>query len=220
MMADSLGGMAESDAKYSRIWKSMEHCVEVCILSTFRNATEILYGPNWKLVHERCRWIIEKHMKELNINDPHEIDRAVCWYAVSTGKDRDPTWRCISAIFFAAAMEIVMSNRINGEKFKKVGVVGGSEVDDMRKQIDALLREIRSSHGQIHNKLDNIKTGGGITQTQVAQHQSVIHVNNTHINHPSAAQSPDDFFRRIVELLKSKGYDPHGPKEDLEFKNL
>lgn len=212
MATDSLGCMAESDdAKYSRIWKSMAHCVDVCILSTFRNATEILYGPNWKLVHERCKWIIEKHMKELNINDPHEIDRAVCWYAVSTGKDRDPTWRCISAFFFAAAMEMVMVNRINGEKFKSVG---GSGVDVMRDKIDEFLREIRSSHGDMHRKLDNIKTVGGITQTQVAQHQSVIHVNNNHFNH--AAQSPDDLFRRIVELLKSKGYDPRGSKEDLE----
>jgi hypothetical protein len=156
-------------------------------------------------------------MKELNINDPHEIDRAVCWYAVSTGKDRDPTWRCISAFFFAAAMEMVMVNRINGEKFKKVGVVGGSGVDVIRDKIDEFLREIRSSQGQIHEKLDKIKTGNGITQNQVAQHQSVIHVNNTHFNHPGAAQSPDDLFRRIVELLKSKGYDPRGSKEDLEF---
>jgi hypothetical protein len=111
-------------------------------------------------------------------------------------------------------MEMVMVNRINGEKFKKVGVVGGSGVDVIRDKIDEFLREIRSSQGQIHEKLDKIKTGNGITQTQVAQHQSVIHVNNTHFNH--AAQSPDDLFRRIVELLKSKGYDPRGSKEDLE----
>lgn len=212
--------MERDEAKYSRIWKSMEHCVDVCIFSTFRNATEMLYGGNWKVVHERCKYIIEKHMKELRIDDPHEFDKAVCWQAVSTGKDRDPTWRCVCAFFFAAAMELVMVRRLNEDKFKKVeSGKQESEVDDVKRQLRDILREMQASHGDIHTKLDKIRSGQGIAQTQVAQTQ--VHVNN-HITHPGSAQSPDDFFKRIVEFMRSKGnanngYDPSGSRDDSQF---
>ena len=192
-----------NDVKYSRIWKSMEHCVDVCIFSTFRNVTEMLHGGNWKVVHERCKYIIEKHMKELHIDDPHEFDKAVCWRAVSTGKDRDPAWRCVCAFFFAAAMELVMVRKLNDEKFKRVGESclrrgsegKASEVDDLKQQIKDLLKEIQTSHGDIHSKLDKIKGTQIVATAQVHNHI-----------HPSTAQSPDDFFKRIVDMIKTKGY--------------
>ena len=95
----------------------MEHCVNVCIISTFRSAREILCGWNWVVVHERCVQIIQKHMKELNIKDPHEFDKAVCWYAVKSGKDRDPLWRCICSFFFAAAMQLDKVQRMERDSF-------------------------------------------------------------------------------------------------------
>jgi hypothetical protein len=58
-----------------------------------------------------------------NIDDPHEFDKAVCWEVVSTGKDRDPMWRCICAFFFAAAMEVDTVQRLNGKNLRRLGAV-------------------------------------------------------------------------------------------------
>ena len=165
------------DAKYDRIWKSMEHCVNVCILSTFRSAREILSGWNWAVVHERCVQIIQKHMKELNIRDPHEFDKAVCWYAVKSGKDRDPLWRCICSFFFAAAMQLDKVQRMERDSFKKIK---NPDIPNMsRDDLIQILKELKESHGDMHGKLDEMRGRliHSVNQTQVSQ---VNNVTNHH----------------------------------------
>ena len=201
------GRRDENDIKYAKIWKAMEHCVNVCILGTFRSVNEMLCGLNWVVVHERCRHIIEKHMKAMNIDDPHEFDKAVCWEAVSTGKDRDPMWRCICAFFFAAAMEVDKVKRLNGEKFKKAGIV---ESDDRDKKIWDILNDLRNSHGETHTKVEEMlkRLGGHGSQAQQNQHVTNVnnHIHNTNQGYMAIpAQNLDEFIKKIVNELRPSG---------------
>ena len=219
------------EKKYALIWKSMEHCVSVCILNTFRSAREIFCQWNWVVVHERCRHIIQNGMKELHIKDPHEFDKAVCWHAVTTGKDRDPLWRCICSFFFAAAMELDKQKRMEEEQFKKVeeskSLNRPDQSDKSRNELlDELLRELKNSHSEMHQKLDEVKSklvqgspGNSVNQTQVSQ------VSNSTVNHhhiytpPSSTQHPtqslDDFLKKI--LLEIKGTSPKGKDQNSPY---
>lgn len=237
----------ESDKKYERIWKSMEHCVNVCILSTFRTAREMLCGWNWNVVHENCVRIIQKHMKELNIKDPHEIDKAVCWYAVKTGKDRDPLWRCLCAFFFAAGMQLDKQRRMDAEQFEKVEASKSDKSDKSdqsnQSQNDLLveiLRELKDSHGEMHQKLDvvrsklahdnsvytsnstthdnSVNTFSPVNQTQVSQvNNGTVHHHNYHPVPLHPTESLDEFLKKIVGEIK--GIQPVAPKSGISGSN-
>ena len=182
------------EIRYARIWKSMEHCVNVCILSTFRSAREMLCGWNWSVVHERCVHIIQKHMKELNIKDPHEFDKAVCWYAVSTGKDRDPLWRCICSFFFAAGMQLDKQQRMDAEEFAKVEASKSEKSDKSDKSYqsrDDMLTEILKELRNSHKKLDDVKSkliqDNSVNMSNRHQDNSV-NMSNRHVSQTQVSQ--------------------------------
>lgn len=219
------GKCMSEEQKYARIWKSMEHCVNVCILSTFRSVREIFCGCNWVVVHERCVHIITKHMKELSITDPHEFDKAVCWEAVTTGKDRDPLWRCICSFFFAAAMQIDKVQRMKHDEVKKVTLNpkdSWESKDDLTRQIADIIKELKQSRAEMHKKLDDSKTGGGNTIgntggiTHVSHAQSVVnnHVHHFHPPGPTPGQDPDEYFKGVLNYIK--GYDPKGEEDGVQ----
>lgn len=229
-----------TESRYERIWECVYPCIKKHLYDQFSNVNEMLCVHNWPVVHVTCKSIISVGMKRLNIDDPHEFDRAVCWGVVRREWDLFIKWRCICVFFLAAAMELVIVKR-EEEKFEKVRASGGSEstignarnnernasggkewsIFDLFKKVDDLHKntvDLHEKHDKLHDKLSNmLKNTGNNSATQV------VHVNYSHPSQalvpvpqaavPASAVDFEVFTRKLLEIMRArggKGYDPHG----------
>ena len=198
---------------YEDIWKRMSHCIESCILGTFRNVPEMLCGCNWVVVNVTCKKIIAENMNELKDNDPFDFSTAVFKHVIKEGWDRDPKWRAICAFFLAAAMELDKARRLEEGKFKEVKSVkgdGDSEIERLKREIEKLKNE----HSDTRDKVDEIH--GKIEKGQMLQPGNSVATVNVHNNH--TIHGADEMFKLILDKIKEgkigianqKKYSPKG----------
>jgi hypothetical protein len=161
-------------------------------------------------LHSRCKCIISKIMASLHITDPHAIDKAVYWKAVEQGWDRDPKYRCICALFFAAAMELEMVERIKNESLKQTTQTTDSGQSDLHKQLLDLLEKMKHQHAETHEKVAQIHNH---LVTQTNETGKVVHI----IHLPAQPQSVnmDDLLKKVLEL--SRAGNPTAPPINPEW---
>ena len=234
-----MGDESDSDS-YERIWKQVYPCIKECLVDEYQNVNEMLCMHNWPVVHTTCKDIISTGMKKLNIDDPHEFDKAVCWKVVEKEWDIYTKWRCICVFFLAAAMELVIVMRWEEGEFKKVKATGGESpiksdkdghqwsVFDLFKRVDDLHKKtvaLDEKHDKIHDKLHEIMKNTS-NNVQNATNTQVVHVTYGHpYGHPSQALIPapkaadnasadglEELMRKILDIARTKGGVGYDPR--------
>lgn len=187
------------NAEYEKIWKLMAPCVQQCIIDDYRGVEEMLCCKNAYTLHVRCRCIIERVMKALEINDPHVIDKVMYWKVVKEGWDRDPKFRCICAFFFAAAMELDVVDRLkkqDGDRKIDKFDNSGKSVSDLHKQLLDLIQKMQQQHAETHEKVHEIHNR--LVEPGKVRTVHVIHSNT--VNSPSTGL--DDVLRKVLEMSR------------------